>query len=163
MGLCDFGGVGGAGGSREVKGGRNSRVSMTSPRILRSESCLGKGPLEGSPQQGASETTHLSQVPGEGRGARRVADPPPNVLRGSNPTSSVLAPLCRDVRARGPVSGRPRRLARSRLVSGWRGGLQKLEEQVTMDAVALSNHGSGKPCQTLEVKEVKDNRREMAR
>lgn len=135
---------------------------MTSPRILRSESCLGKGPLEGSPQRGASETTHLSQVPGEGRGARRVADPLPKVLGGSNPTGSVLAPLCRDVRARGPVSGRPRRLARSRLASGWRGGRQKLEAQVTMDAVALSDHGSGQPCLTLEVKGAKDNPREMA-
>lgn len=31
-----------------------------------------------------------------------------------------------------------------------------------MDAVALSNHGSRKPCLTLEVKGVKDNHREMA-
>lgn len=42
---------------------------------------------------------------------------------------------------------------------GGEAGLQKLEEQVSMDAVALSNLGSGKPRLTLEVKGVKDNPR----
>lgn len=133
-----------------MKGGRNSRVSMTSPRILRSESCLGKDPLEGSPQRGASETTHLSQVPGEGRGAEGSRT---HRLRSSGAQTPAAWPWRRFALTSEPEdqsASAPRRLARNRLASEWRGGPQKLEEQVTMDAVALSNHGSGKPCLTLE-------------
>lgn len=128
-----------------MKGGRNSRVSMTSPRILRSESCLGKDPLEGSPQRGASETTHLSQVPGEGRGAEGSKT---HRLRSSGAQTPAARPWRRFALTSEPEdqsASAPRRLARKRLANEWRGGPQKLEEQVTMDAVALSNHGSGKP------------------
>lgn len=67
--------------------GRNSRVSTTSPGLLRSDvgALTGEGASVGSSQRGASETTHLSEGAwrgeGRGRGVRRVSDPPPTAAR----------------------------------------------------------------------------------
>lgn len=88
----------GGGWYRSEDGGRNSRVSTTSPRILRSDVVVlvGKGD-----SIGVVETTHLSAGAGRGAGRSGVLagwqTPPSTAQRGSNLRSRALAPPCPSV------------------------------------------------------------------
>lgn len=110
---------------------RNSRVSTASPRILGSNdgASPGKGTRSGSSQRraGADRTTHLSAAAGEGwgRGGEREGwvpptDRPPRLR--PRPVGRRPRPPDCDVSARGPLNGRPCRLAGSRLAVGGRAG-----------------------------------------